>query len=476
MEKKTRIVATIGPASSKEETLREMIKSGMNVVRINFSHGTHESNGELIDLIGRLSKELDVPVGIMADLQGPRIRVAVDSDLEINSGEKVVIYDVSKKYEGQGKSIGLDWPKISEDIEVGNDILIEDGLKRLHVVEKKDGYLMAEVLSGGTIRNHKGVNIPDAKLRIPAVTEKDEEDMKYALEKEVDFVALSFVSNAEELKETREKMKKMLGRDHDLPQLVSKIERKEAIKNIDEIADATDIIMVARGDLGIEMDESKVVLYQKEIIAKCLAKVKPVIVATQMLDSMINNPIPTRAEVADVSNAVIDHTDATMLSGESANGKFPIESVATMAKIISDTEESAFDDFVPAHIDIDTHADYEYRGVIASAWKMAKSTGAKAILSTTATGHTARLISNYRSGDIKNIVATGSKKTYYQLSLVWGAEPYLFEKKKGEKMIDLMMKEAKKDGKLEKGDKVVVVINDEDGDGKILLVGLKEIK
>jgi len=289
-------------------------------------------------------------------------------------------------------------------------------------------------------------------------------------------VALSFVSNAQEIKETREKMKKMLGRDFDIPQIVSKIERKEAIKNIDELVSASDVIMVARGDLGIEMDESKVVLYQKEIIAKCLVEGRPVIVATQMLDSMINNPIPTRAEVADVSNAVIDHTDATMLSGESANGKYPVEAIATMAKIITDTEESTFDNYVPAHVEIENQLDSEYRGVIASAWKMAVSTDAKAILATSVKGTTARLISNYRM-EKPNLIATASLKVYNQLSIVWGVEPYCFpDLDRPEKMIEQLIDAAKKEEKIKKGDKAVVVRNEKLQEEKILLVGLKEIK
>lgn len=487
MIKKTKIVATIGPASDNRETLEKMVLAGMNVARINFSHGTHESNGKVIDMVQEISREMNAPIGIIADLQGPRIRTLVEEDVEVKNGDFIEVYDVSSdkskvkaqmskvKIKSQ-KFIGLDWPGIIKDIEAGNDILIEDGLKRLRVTEKMDDLLIAEVIAGGVIKNHKGVNIPDAKLKIGAVTEKDEDDLRFALEKEVDFVALSFVSTAREIEETREKMKKILGRDHDIPHIVSKIERKEAIKNIDELIEASDVIMVARGDLGIEMDESKVVLYQKEIIKKCLAKVKPVIVATQMMDSMISNPIPTRAEVADVSNAVIDHTDATMLSGESANGKYPVEAVATMAKIISDVEESRFDDYVPGHIEIENHKDSEYRGVIASAWKMAQSTQARGILSTTVAGTTARLISNYRMEKL-NLAATNSIKVYNQLSIAWGVEPYYFKKReKPEKMIEFMMKVAKKEEKLQKGDKIVEVINDAEHDEKVLMVGLKEVK
>lgn len=476
MHKKTKIIATIGPASDKGEILKKMVESGLNVVRINFSHGTYESNGKVIEVVRELSQAANVPIGVMADLQGPRIRTMVDEDVELKAGEKVIIFDSSDEYHGTEKSIGLDWPGIIKNIELENHILIEDGLKRLKVIKKEENFLEAEVTNGGIVKNHKGVNLPDSNLKIGAVTKKDEEDLAYALKEEVDFVALSFISSAQEIEDAREKIKNILKRDYDLPQIVSKIERKEAMRNIDEIISASDVVMVARGDLGIEMEESKVVLYQKEIIAKCLAKAKPVIVATQMLDSMIENPIPTRAEVSDVSNAVIDHTDATMLSGETASGKHPVESVDTMAKIIADTEESSFDDYVPVHIEIEDRLYSEYLGVIASAWKMAKTTGAKAILSTTVAGTTARLISNYRMEKL-NLVATASQKVYNQLSIVWGAEPYYFGKKeKAEKMIDRLIAESMKEGKLAKGDKCVVVVNDENQDEKILSVGLKEIK
>jgi len=271
-----------------------MIKAGMNVARINFSHGTHESNGKVIDTLQELRKEFGVSLGIMADLQGPRIRTVVEKDVEIKNGEYILVSDISVDLNFQfsifnftqsqpkadppmaeisndqisNKRIFLDSPGIISDIEIGENILIEDGLKKLNVVEKGEGFVIARVLNGGTVKNHKGVNVPDSKIKIPAVTEKDMEDLEFALKKDVDFVALSFVSTAGEIKETREKIKKMLGRENDLPGIVAKIERKEAIKNIDEIIAETDVIMVARGDLGIEMDESKVVIYQKEIIGK----------------------------------------------------------------------------------------------------------------------------------------------------------------------------------------------------------------
>jgi pyruvate kinase len=471
--KKTKIVATIGPASDSKETLRELIQAGLNVCRINFSHGTYETNGKVITMVRELSHELGVPVGIMVDLQGPRIRTVVEAETEVKNGEKVLVYDVSKKPEKEDlKMIGLDWPGIIQDIEVGHAILIEDGLKRLSILEKNADSLVAEVVNGGVIKNHKGVNVPDSTLKIGAVTKKDEEDLAYAMSREVDFIALSFVSNGKEIEETREKMKKLLGREDNLPQIIAKIERKEAIKNINEIISATDAIMVARGDLGIEMDETKVVIYQKEIIAKCIKAVRPVIVATQMLESMIQNPIPTRAEVSDVSNAVIDHTDAVMLSGESANGKFPQKAVETMSRIIEDTEDSRFDDSACNTPSDDK--DQDYVALIESAYALAKNSKANAIVAITVSGLTGRLISHFRPTQ-KNFVATTSEKVYNQLSLVWGVESYFLENVDKESLIETMLERLKSENKIKTGEKVVVVLGRIPGGEKMRLVGIREI-
>lgn len=424
--KRTKIVATLGPATASKEKIKEIIELGVNVARINFSHGTHESNGQLIDYVKELRQELDMPVGIMADLQGPRIRTLVDENTEIEKGEIIYVYDSSvdksKITSLKAKIIGLDWPGISQDIAVGNDILIEDGLMRIRVTEKNQDYLVAEVIEGGTVQNHKGVNIPDAKLKIGAVTEKDERDLKFALEKEVDFIALSFVANAAEIVAAREKIKTLLGRNEQLPFIVSKIERKEAIKNILEIIQASDAVMVARGDLGIEMEESKVVIYQKEIIAHCLRNATPVIVATQMLNSMIENPRPTRAEVSDVSNAVIDHTDSVMLSGETANGKYPVETVRVMRDIILKTEKSPFDNLTHGFLGDKSHT--VSAAIAQSAHELLKDTGAKAIVAASISGFSARMVARHRP--IRPIyVMTSNEKTHHQLSLVWGVESFV---------------------------------------------------
>jgi pyruvate kinase len=471
--KRTKIVATIGPASDSKEKLFEMIKNGMNVARINFSHGTHESNGRVFDLVRELSVETKRPIGLIADLQGPRMRVGNTESFLIEKDEIIFVSDHEKKT--NEKELVIDSDGVASAMKVGDRILIEDGLHRLEVVEKNGEIVKAKVVNGGEIKPRKNMNFPDTKLTFGAVTKKDELDLVFAMEKEADFVALSFVSNGKEIEETREKMKKILGRDHSLPQIISKVERSEAMKNIDEIIKASDVIMVARGDLGIEMDESMVVIYQKEIIAKCLKAAKPVIVATQMLDSMINNPIPTRAEVSDVSNAVIDHTDAVMLSGESANGKYPAEAVATMNSIIKNVEDSVFDDVNMGLLDDELFTDYA--SLMNSAHEMAKSSKAKAILLFTKTGFTARIMSHHRPEQLM-IAATNSLKTYNQLSIVWGIRAYVLDEKESsrDEFIRSIIDRSKKDEKLFAGDKVVVILGRMLPGDKTSLAGIYEVE
>jgi len=478
--KRTKIVCTIGPASDSREKLLEMIKNGLNVVRINFSHGTYESNGRVIDLARELAVETKRPIGVMIDLQGPRMRVGNTESFLI---EKDEIIFVSDKKNTDEKELVIDSDGVAQSLKVGDKILVEDGLMRLEVVEKNNKTIKAKVLNGGEIKPRKNMNFPDTKLSFGAVTKKDELDLAYAMEKEADFIALSFVSNGKEIEETREKMSALSGsafggKKHSrdgLPQIVSKVERAEAMKNIDEIIEASDVIMVARGDLGIEMEEAMVVIYQKEIIAKCLQVGRPVIVATQMLDSMINNPIPTRAEVSDVSNAVIDHTDAVMLSGESANGKYPAEAVATMNAIVKNVEESVFDDVQPGFLDHSLFT--EYTSLINSAHELAKHSKAKAIIMFTQYGYTARMMSQHRPDQLM-VVATNNLKTYNQLSIVWGIRAYLVDDKEStqDEFIKLIVDKSKKDDKLVAGDKVVVILDDMLPGKKTSLVGVYEVE
>lgn len=458
--KRTKIVATLGLSSNTKEDIKKLIEAGMNVARINFSHGDHTSNGKIIRYVKELRKELKIPIGIMADLQGPRIRTKINEEFEIKKGENVLVIDgtksgkIEKNYQDL-KIIGLDWPGITKDIATGNDILIEDGLLKIKVIKKNKNFLVAKVIDGGLIKNHKGVNIPDAKLKIGAVTKKDEEDLKFALSQEVDFVALSFVSNAKEIAETRKKIIKILKRKDHIPQIVAKIERKEAIKNILEIIKEANIIMVARGDLGIEMDENKVVIFQKEIISKCLRSATPVIVATQMLNSMIENPRPTRAEVSDVSNAVIDHTDCVMLSGETANGKYPTEAVKVMTEIIKNTEDSPFDDLT--HGFLGDKKSSISAAIANSAHELQKDTFSKAIVIASISGFTARMVARHRP-ECPIFAMTNNEKTHFQLTSIWGVKSFILpDCRTMDELIDKSIEILKEKKLIKSKDKIVIV-------------------
>lgn len=487
MNKKTKIVATLGLVSDKKDVLKKMLDAGMNVGRLNFSHGSYEWHGGIIKTIRELSQETGQAIGIIADLQGPRIRTVVEADVEIKTGDVVLISDITKSPNFQlpifnfqtisndqisnNQKILLDVANITDDINVGNEILIEDGLMKIKVVEKNEGVLLGEVIDGGVINNHKGVNIPDAVLHIDPVTEKDQKDLEFALGCGVDFVAMSFVSTGADIENLRTRITKILGREDNLPQIVAKIERKEAIKNLDDIIAHTDAVMVARGDLGIEMDESKVGILQKEIIKKSLKSMKPVIVATQMLNSMIENPRPTRAEVSDVTNAVVDHADAVMLSGESASGKYPVESVQIMKEIIESTEASPFDDVT--HL-LALKEDNDFKMLVRSAFDLAKHSDAKAIVLASISGFTARLMSHFRS-EKPLYVVTNNATTFNQLSLVWGAQGFFTEEKELLKAIDAMIAEKKSAGELHESEKVIMVLGSVPGGEKMQLMGLKTI-
>jgi pyruvate kinase len=458
--KRTKIVATIGPATDTKEKLKKLIKAGVNVVRINFSHGNYASNGKLINYIKELRDEMKIPIGIIADLQGPRIRTMVSEEIKIKKGEFILISDSSKKNSAEcqmseKKCFSLDWPGILKSIKIKDEILIEDGLIKLRVVSKEKNFLRAQAINGGVIKNHKGVNIPDTDLETGAVTKKDLEDLDFALSQDIEYIALSFVSNAGEIVKVKNRIKKILGKGKQLPQVIAKIERKEAIKNIDEIIEVTDAIMVARGDLGIEMKESRVVIYQKEIIAKCLKEVTPVIVATQMLNSMIENPRPTRAEVGDVSNAVIDHTDAVMLSGETANGEYPVQSVEIMSEIINNTEKSPFDDL--EHGFLGDKNQSASAAIAHSAHELLKDTKAKAIVVASMSGFTARMISRHRP-ESPIFVMTNNEKTHQQLSLIWGVQTFVLpDVATMDELIDKSVEIIKKEKAVKIGEKLIII-------------------
>ncbi|MBP6929719.1 MAG: pyruvate kinase [Candidatus Moranbacteria bacterium] len=474
--KQTKIVATVGPASESKDTLREMVQAGMNVVRLNFSHGEYEWHAGVINRVRELSQELNTPIAILADMQGPRIRTGVKEAIVLERGGRIRITDQSHSNDLDTSvmpTVTFDMAGVIDGMAPGHAILIEDGRVELTVVEKSEHLVIAEAKNDGVIKNRKGVILPDSTLDLSILTEKDLQDLRFVLQEGVDYVGLSFVGSADDITLVRKEMRQILGEDSRLPLIVAKIERKEAIKNLTAIIKVTDAVMVARGDLGIEMPQSEVVLLQKYIIAESLKAAKPVIVATQMMQSMTESPRPTRAEVSDVSNAVIDHTDAVMLSEESAAGKYPVETVAMMTEIISKTEESPFSDLLA-----ELHLNF-YSGtatVLRSANLLAESYKAEAILAFSVTGHTAHLLSHFRP-EQKLLVATNSREVWNSLALVWGIQPYLFEDDTNiETFSSRIIERAKEDSLLKTGDQVVVFHGRTPEHDTLRLVGIREVR
>ena len=346
--KRTKIVCTIGPASESILTMRAMVREGMNMARLNFSHGTHANHAILIRHIRSVGHALGEPLGILGDLQGPKIRLGVlpEAGVAIKTGSTVSLTTSTQSYrEG---FLPVTYKDLHKDVKVGHRILIDDGLLEVLVREVKGSTIRAKVIHGGRVTSHKGMNFPDSRLRVSAITAKDKEDIIFGVKQGVDWMALSFVTQAKDVRALRALIKRAGKRGQILPRIMVKIEKHESVDEFDEILKETDGVMIARGDLGIEIPAEQIPVYQKEMIEKCRLEGKPVIVATQMLNSMIEQPRPTRAEVSDVANAVFDHTDAVMLSGESASGHYPVEAVRFMRKIIEEAEASPFDDIPPS--------------------------------------------------------------------------------------------------------------------------------
>ncbi len=355
--KKTKIVATIGPASETEKVLREMVAAGMNVCRMNFSHGDTEWNLRTIKRIRSVEKKIKGKIGILADIQGPRVRIVNKNTVNILEDESVFIGDGNYPHnDNYKKHLVLDWVGFYEYLKKGDIVFIEDGMIQLEVLRVINYGCVAKVLVGGKVKMHKGVNIPAISSHLGFLTSKDLADLEFILSQEIDMIGVSFVSTREDLRNLKTVVRGMLEKNMEkkegrgrkksikMPWIISKIERKKAMRNIDEIIDESDGIMVARGDLAIEAPQEKVTIFQKDIIKKCRKKRKPVIVATQMMASMVTSARPTRAEIADVTNAVIDNTDAVMLSNESSVGRFPVKSIETMSKIIEIAEKSVYND------------------------------------------------------------------------------------------------------------------------------------
>ncbi len=475
-DKHTKIVATLGPASESIEVLEEMIRNGLNVARFNFSHGAYEWHEKVMHNVRMAAKNVGVPIAILADLQGPRVRTHMADELTIDAGETVRVCDVAMSDDdiaqiaGEGKVITLDCPKIVDSISVGNDILIEDGLMKVKVVDLADGYAVADVIDGGVVKNHKGVNIPDARIPLPTVTKKDYDDLAFALAHDVDFVALSFVRNGQDIVDVKQHIRKILGDDAPLPRIVSKIECKEALQNLERILGATDAVMIARGDLGIEVDPARIAILEKDILKKSIRHLRPVIVATQMLASMEHNARATRAEISDVTNAVADHADAVMLSGESSMGVNPVGAVRTMADVAAHTEISPYDDVFDA-MPL-TFSSEEVR-IAHGTYDFAREMEADAVVIYSESGYTARLLSHFRP-DQKIIVVTNNRKTYNQLALPWGIKPFLCAgEDRRTQCIESAIAQAHSSGLLHTNDLVITVCGTTKTGKKLTLTGTR---
>lgn len=452
--RRVKIICTIGPSSRELDVLTRLVEAGMNVARLNLSHGTHEYHRGTIERVRQVSEKLRQPLAILADLQGPKLRMGKmqEGGVVLKKGEELIL--TTDEIIGKPGKVPIQYKDLPRRVRLGEHILIDDGMLEVEVVSATDTEIVSNVVIGGLLSDNKGMNLPDASLDIPALTPKDLEDVKFALANQVDWIALSFVRTAQEVLE----LKAIIQNDSAygrVPPVISKIEKPEAVRNIDAIIRASDAIMVARGDLGIETAPETVPMVQKMIIMKCLAAAKPVITATQMLESMIRNPRPTRAEASDVANAVLDGSDAIMLSGETASGSYPVEAVMTMVKIASQAENTLLSPnyhqrFAEPEI-------YTGSGAIChAAMQTANELNAKAIIAPTISGSTARFIASFRP-KVPVIAVTPSPMVQRQLCMHWGTYPLLTRRLSNtDEVINDAIHVAQDNGMVSPGDTVVL--------------------
>jgi len=449
----TKIIATIGPASSSKEVLRELFTAGINVCRLNFSHGTHNDHSRSIQNIIELNQEMRTNVTILADLQGPKIRIGDIENKSVMIQDGQMIDLVTTECLGNNERLYINVKDFAKDVEPGEEILIDDGRIKLKVVKTdKKKKVTAKVIHGGVLTSKKGVNLPDTKLSLPSLTEKDLADAAFALDYNVDWIALSFVRTFDDMLALRN----LLRSKKKFARIIAKIEKPEALENIDEIIDASNGVMIARGDLGVEVPFDRVPMIQKMIVKKCIEQAKPVVIATQMLESMITNFRPTRAEANDVANAVLDGADAVMLSAETANGKYPVESVKAMRQIIDWTETHGFP------YNRETLPDVRSRtflpdSICLNVCRMADQTNAKAIVIFTFSGYTAMRISSHRP-QAETFVFTRNKALVRKMALIWGAHAYHSEESDNiDEAIAQSIANLKERGYIESGDVVIHV-------------------
>lgn len=453
-KKQTKIVCTIGPASLEKATLKKMIKAGMNIVRLNFSHQGYEIYHQVIKNVRELEKEMGLRVAILQDLQGPKIRVGKMPEEGIMLKKNGATILTPKNIIGDKKTIPVQYKKLASDISKKDRILINDGLIELEVVTIKNKDIHCKVITGGLVKSNKGINVPTASISAHPITTKDKKDLAFGIEHDVDYVALSFVKNAKNIEELRD----LIRRKHGRAKIIAKVERHEAVDNLEEIIKEADGVMVARGDMGVEINPEKVPLIQKQMIHLANLHGKPVITATEMLQSMVENARPTRAEVSDVANAIFDHTDAIMLSNESAVGKYPVKAVAMMSKIATSTEKdlSKNQHFLPNRLFHDRHP-VSY-ATCASAARLAEEINAKLIVTVTYSGFTTKHVSKHRIY-IPIIAITEDEKIARQLQLVWGVQKVFLAKVSAADREKTVKKILLKNKLVKKNDKVVIVSN-----------------
>ena len=424
MNRKAKIVATIGPASQDERVLEKLIDAGLNVARLNFSHGTHEEHAARIEAIRKVSKKAKASVGILEDLQGPKIRVGeLVAPLQLAENEVVSLYAAGGQQPGgDGPHIPVDFRQLFDSVHTSDRLLLDDGRLALEVTSVEANALQARVLVGGVLTSHKGINLPGVRLRIEGFTEKDEADLAFGLSQGVDAVAVSFVRSAADVKRVRSAMERLAG-GRRLPLLIAKLEKPEAIDDLPAILDIVDGVMVARGDLGVELPPERVPALQKSIIRAANRRAKLVVTATQMLESMITNPLPTRAEASDVANAIFDGTDAVMLSAESASGKYPVQSVQMMSRIAGEAERH-FLEWGKGDVTIEGLEDSDAASMARAAQALANDSNVTAVACFTLQGQSAWLMSKIRPR-VPILAFTPNEDTYRRLAFLWGVTPQL---------------------------------------------------
>lgn len=448
---KTKIVATWGPACEDKKIMREMVINGVNLFRFNFSHGAHEKHLEGFKKVKQIATETEVNIGILADLQGPKIRVGkvLENAQMLKTGSEVEV--TTEEIVCTSDKIFISYPNLAKEAKAGDALLIDDGRMELRVLSTDgDKTLRAKVVVGGKLSNNKGVNLPDTKTTVPALTEKDKRDLLFAIEHGANWIALSFVRSAKDVLE----LKKIVGKKNSYLKVMAKIEKPEALDELDAIIDAADGIMIARGDLAVEVPQEKMPLIQKDIIKRCIQKAKPVIVATQMMDSMIEAPNPTRAEITDVANAVIDGTDAVMLSGETSTGKYPARVIEIMSKILHNVEEEALiydKDLLPKKSSQTFISD----AICYNAARMSSELEAAAIVGMTFSGYTGFMLSSYRP-KARIFIFTENKELLNAMSVCWGVQALYYNQFVGtDSTIKDVIRILKEKKKIKKGDIVV---------------------